>query len=244
MFRFFCPPENIFKDKIIITDKKEIHHILDVLRLKKGDRISIFDGKKIECKAILKDISSGKLILKIEEKNIKSPQEELEITIGCAIPKRKRFDIIVEKLTELGVKRIIPLETARSIIKLNKDKERTHQEHWQRIALNSSKQSGRIDIPQIDSQTKFREILSLKREYDLCLVCTISPGIKRIREVLEEKKPKRVFILIGPEGDFTSEEIEDALKEGFIPVSLGDLVLRTETAAIAVCSFLKLYANS
>jgi 16S rRNA (uracil1498-N3)-methyltransferase len=117
-------------------------------------------------------------------------------------------------------------------------------EHWQRIALNSSKQSKRTDIPKIESQIKFEEILVQKKEYDVGIICTLYPGTRKIREVLEEKMPKEILILIGPEGDFTPQEIESAKNEGFIPVSLGDLVLRTETAAIAICSFLKLYAYS
>jgi 16S rRNA (uracil1498-N3)-methyltransferase len=120
VFRFFCPPENISKDRIIITDGKEIHHILNVLRKKMNDEVSIFDGKNFEYSASIEKISPKRLILKIKEKRYIPMKEELKIAVGCAIPKRGRFSLIVEKLTELGVKRIIPLETARSQVLLPK----------------------------------------------------------------------------------------------------------------------------
>lgn len=242
MPRFFCPPENISKDKIVITDRREIHHILDVLRKKKDDEVLIFDGENSEYRAIIEEISKNKLILKIKEKKF-IQKEELEIAIGCAIPKRKRFDLVIEKLTELGVKRIIPLKTERTEVLISKERRENKLFHWQRIALNSAKQSKRIDIPTIESQIEFSQILNRVKKYDLCLICTICPQTRKIRDVLKESKLKSILILIGPEGDFTFPEVDLAIKKGFIPISLGDLVLRVETAAIAIVSVLNYVLN-
>lgn len=244
MFRFFCPSENISKDRIEIKDKREIRHILNVLKLKKNDEVFVFDGRNSEYRALLEEILPTRLILKIKEKKITLSKEELEITLACAIPKKRRFDLIVEKLTELGVKRIIPLKTARTEVLLDRVKEKNCLSRWQRIAVNSAKQSKRIDVPVIESQVEFGDILNRKKEYDLTVICALHPKAKRIGEILEEIKPKKILILVGPEGDFTVQEVNLALEKGFVPISLGNLILRVETAAIAICSFLRIYAYS
>jgi len=241
MLRFYCSPENISKDKIEIRDKKEINHIVNVLRLKEGDEVIVFDGEENEYFTIIEEVSQINVVLKIKEKRGVFKKDDLEITLACAIPKRKRFDLIIEKTTELGVKEIIPLKTERTEVFLNKERMKNKLSHWQRIAISSAKQSKRIDIPKIESQTEFNQILERRNDFDFSLICAVSPKEKRIKEVLKDSNPKSILVLIGPEGDFTSQEIDSAIKEGFIPVSLGDLVLRVETAAIAVISFIRLY---
>jgi len=244
MFRFFCPSENISKDRIEIKDKREIHHILNVLRLKENDEVFVFDGRNSEYRALLEEVLPARLILKIKEKKITLPKEELEITLACAVPKKRRFDLIVEKLTELGVRRIIPLKTARTEVLLDRVRGKNCLSRWQRIAINSAKQSKRIDTPTIESQVEFGDILNRKRKYDLAVICALHPKAKRIGEILEKIKPKKILILVGPEGDFAPQEIDLAIKEGFVPISLGNLTLRVETAAITICSFLRIYASS
>ncbi|MCM8766401.1 MAG: 16S rRNA (uracil(1498)-N(3))-methyltransferase [Candidatus Omnitrophica bacterium] len=243
--RFYCPLENISEDKIVITDRREIHHILDVLRLKENDSVCVFDGKDTEYQAVIEEIFKDKLILRIKGKRvILSHRENLQISVGCAIPKRRRFEFVIEKLTELGIKDIIPLKTERTEVLISRDKEADRLKHWQRIALSACKQSKRIELPRIEPQTEFKEILKRKRDYDLCLICAISDNVKTLKEILKQKKYyRKILVLIGPEGDFSKEELKLAEASGFIPVSLGNLVLRVETAAIAICAFLRLYED-
>lgn len=237
MFRFYSPPKNIFKDKIVISDKKEVHHLKDVLRLKRGDFVFVFDGKANEYKAEIQEFSDNRVILKIIDKKIFSKMD-LEISVASAVPKGRRFDFVVEKLTELGIKSIIPLRTERSVVKI--EKEGMRFKHWQNIILSACKQSGRINILNLEPQTDFEEILKRRNEFELGLIATVSGQAKNLKEVLKEKI-KRILILIGPEGDFTSKEVNLAIQSGFIPVSLGNLVLRTETAAVILAGFVKLY---
>ena len=166
---------------------------------------------------------------------------KVKITVACAIPKASKMDDIVDKLTQLGVDRIIPLETEREIIKLDKHKRIFRQARWKKIALNASRQSQRNTLPAIESIKNIKELLSQVDAYDLRLIPTLTGIREAFQEILTKAKAKDILVFIGPEGDFTQEEINLAKRAGFIPVSLGDLVLRVETAAVAVASFIRIY---
>ncbi|MCX7661159.1 MAG: 16S rRNA (uracil(1498)-N(3))-methyltransferase, partial [Candidatus Omnitrophica bacterium] len=187
MFRFYSPPENISEDKIIILDKKEIHHLKNVLRLKKDDLVFVFDGQFNEYETKILDLSDSKITLKIINRRILS-KRNVEITVASAIPKGKRFDFVVEKLTELGVNRIIPLKTDRSIVNLGEKSLRFRR--WQNIILNSCKQSKRVDFLILEPQIEFKDILKRKGEFHLCLIATLSLPGKNLREILKEKTEK------------------------------------------------------
>jgi 16S rRNA (uracil1498-N3)-methyltransferase len=239
MNRFFAPSQNIIGDKIVICDKDQAHHIRDVLRLKAGNEIILCDERGNEYKAIIEKISEEGIEFKIKKRNKFIPGQRIKITLACAIPKKSKMDDIIDKLTQLGVDRIIPLLTERVIVKLDKKKEVLRLTRWRRIALNSAKQSQRKQLPVIDSLKNIQEVLA--EDFDLKLMPTLTGKRKTLRDAIAESNPKSILVLIGPEGDFTPEEVELAKKSGCIPVSLGDLVLRVETAAIAVVSYIRLY---
>lgn len=237
--RVYCPPENIQGNKLSICDKEELHHILNVLRLKRGDALYVFDGvKEYEC--AISEATKEKLaatIIKIKKMK-KSPA--LNITLACAIPKKAKMDYIIEKCTELGVDKIIPLITERTIVKLAKEKADVKLKRWQKIAQEASKQSGRIGFPTVEQVSKFKDIINRVRDYDLALIPNLESGNKNLNEVFSKFSGKSIIIFIGPEGDFTEREIELAQKSGCLGISLGGLVLKVDTAAIAVASFLHL----
>jgi 16S rRNA (uracil1498-N3)-methyltransferase len=243
MHRFHCHSRNISGDKITISDASEAHHIRDVLRLKLRDEIIVFDEKGNGYKASIEKLSPGSVEVKVKEKARFVPEQKIKMTVACAIPKRTRMDDIIDKLTQLGTERIIPLITERMIVKLDKDKEISRLQRWRKIALSSAKQSQRSKLPVIDAVKNINEALLAKENFDLKLIPTLTDKGKSLSEVITKSKPKNILILIGPEGDFTPEEVAFALRCGCIPISLGDLVLRVETAAIAVTSFIKLYEN-
>ena len=243
MHRFFCPIANITKDKIVIDNKEQIHHLKDVLRLKVKDNLMIFDGRGNEYNCIIEKIAN-EVTLGIKRKSLPSYKKEgIKITLACAIPKKSKMDDIIDKLTQLGVARIIPLETERVVVKLNKNKKEMRLLRWQKIALNAAQQSQRNTSPVIDPIKNIREVLIKSENYDLKLIPTLTGKRKILKEIFTQIKPKNILVLIGPEGDFSPQEVALAVKAGCIPVTLGDLVLRVDTAAIAVVSFIRLNAN-
>lgn len=245
MHRFYCSCQSITGDKIIVSDKSHLHHLKDVLRLKPKDEIVVFDDEGNEYIAQIEKLLPKSVVAKIKNKKEFIPEAEAKskITLACAIPKKSKMDDIINKLTQLGVDRIIPLETKRVVIKLDENKRISRYMRWKKIALNASQQSQRRTSPIIDPITDIREVLSEPRDFDLKLIPTLTAKRKSLKEVLEARQFKNILILIGPEGDFTPQEIGLAKNAGCVPVSLGDLVLRVETAAVAVASFIRLYES-
>jgi 16S rRNA (uracil1498-N3)-methyltransferase len=241
MHRFYTTCQNISGDTILISDKNQVHHIRNVLRLKIKEEVVIFDDKGNEYSSIIEKILPKSVIFKIKKKLKSFPQKnKLKITVACAIPKKSKMDEIIDKLTQLGVDRIIPLETQRVVIRLDEHKKILRQKRWQKIALNASLQSQRSNLPIIEPIRKIKEVLSKVQDFDLKLIPTLRGNRKSLRETLDKFKPKNILVLIGPEGDFSPDEVESAKRAGFIPLSLGDLILRVETAAITVASFIRL----
>lgn len=244
MHRFYCPIQNISGNKIILSDKEQIHHLKDVLRLKAGKEIMLFDEQGNEYNSIIERLSSNTICLKIKQKYKPAFVGRVKITVASAIPKKSKFDDIVDKLTQLGVERIIPLKTERSLIKLDQCKETQKLQRWKKIALSATQQSQRNAIPIIDSVKDIKEILAVAENFDLKLIPTLAGRPKPLREALADFQGKNILVLIGPEGDFSPSEVELAKKAGCVVVSLGDLVLRVETAAVAVVSFIRLNFTS
>jgi len=244
MHRFYVPSQNISQDRILISNKNQVHHLKDVLRLQPKDEIIVFDEQGNEYHSIIEKLSLQSIAFKIKNRHkFIPPKNRAKITIACAIPKKSQMDEIIDKLTQLGVDRIIPLETKRVIIKLDAGKKILRQERWKKIAQGASQQSQRSQIPVIEPIKSIVEVLSCTQDFDLKLIPTLIDKRKSLKEILDKFKPKNILVLIGPEGDFTPAEVALAKRAGCIPVSLGDLVLRVETAAVAVASFIRLYEN-
>jgi len=243
MQRFYVTSQDISGDKITITEKDQVHHIHNVLRLKAKEEVVFFDHKSNEYKTEILKSSSQSIILKIKERKKGITTEKAGITIACAIPKKSKIDDIIDKLTQLGVDRIIPLKTKRVIVNLDDKKRQTRLMRWQKIAQNASLQSQRNNFPIIEPVKDIKEVLAESGDFDLKLIPTLLGERESLKNILTKFKYKNILVLIGPEGDFTPEEVALAKQAGCIPVSLGDLVLRVETAAIATISFIRFYAE-
>lgn len=237
MHRFYVP-QKTEGDTILISDTGQIHHIKDTLRLKVDDEVIVFDSEGNEYTCIITGLDKNQAGLKIKEKR-RAENKTAKITVACAIPKKAKMDDIIDSLTQLGVDSIIPLETERVVVKLSSSKKNERHERWLKIAQSAAEQSQRTSIPLIEPITDLEGVLSRAHEFDLGLIPTLPGERKHLREVLAEAKPGNIIVLIGPEGDFTPQEIEMAKSAGFIPISLGDTVLRVSTAAIAVVSYIK-----
>lgn len=244
MHRFYSSSRNISKDKIIIDNIDQLHHIRNVLRLKVGAPLVIFDDKANVYMAKIEQILPSQIIAKINSVTRGGKTaDRVVVTIACAIPKKSKMDDIVDKLTQLGVDRIIPMETARVVVKLDRQKKILKQKRWEAIALSACKQSQRSKLPIVEEVKHIDEVLSESGRYDLKLIPVLTGKRKTLREVFDSLKAKNVLVLIGPEGDFTPEEVSLARKFGCVLITLGELVLRVETAAVAVAGFIRLYEN-
>lgn len=243
MRRFYSPCHNITSDTITITDPKQIHHIRDVLRLKAGSEIIIFDARKNEYLSEIEEIQAQKIIFKMKTKIKSNAVSGLKISVACAIPKKSKMSDIIDKLTQLGIDRIIPLETERVIVKMAGQKRDARLERWQTIALNACQQSQRKELPVIEPIKTMDEVLLNSQAYDLKLIPTLEGQRRPLKEVFLQARPTNILIFIGPEGDFTGKEVAMAKKYGCIPVSLGSLVLRVDTACLAVVSFIRLLSH-
>ncbi len=243
MHRFYCPAKNISSNTITFSDLKPLHHIKNVLRLKTKSELIIFDEQKNEYLCCIEKIQPQKIVLKVKTKILSTVTNRLKISIACAIPKKSKMDDIVDKLTQLGVERIIPLETEHGIVKIERQKRDMRIERWRKIALSACLQSQRRDVPVIEPIKNMGEVLADSKAYDLMLLPTLRGNRKLLKEVMSQAKPQNILVFIGPEGDFSQRELDLAKKSGCIPVTLGETVLRVETACLAVVSFIKLYAE-
>jgi 16S rRNA (uracil1498-N3)-methyltransferase len=244
MQRFYTPSQNISGDKITLSDTNQLHHMQNVLRLEVKDEVMVFDDKTNEYKAEIEKLSSQNAILKIKMRKKNIIDKKIRIAVACALPKKSKIEDIIDKLTQLGVDKIIPLETERVIVKLDDKKKEMRLARWQKIAQNASLQSHRNSLPIIEPLKEIKELLSNSDYFDLKLIPTLLGKRKSLKEILSNFKYKNILILIGPEGDFTAQELILAKQAGCIPVSLGELVLRVDTAAIAVLSFIRLNENN
>ena len=243
MPRFYVTSPDISGAKITITDRDQVHHIRNVLRLKEKEEVVFFDDRSHEYKTEIVKSSAQSIILKIKEKKKLVITEKTRITVACAIAKNSKIDDIIDKLTQLGVDRIIPLKTKRVIVNFDDKKRETRLMRWRKIAQSAGLQSQRNNFPIIEPVKDIHEVLAESGDFDLKLIPTLLGQRQSLNNVFTKSKYKNILVLIGPEGDFTPQEVALAKQAGCIAVSLGDLVLRVETAAIATVSFIRFYAE-
>lgn len=235
--RFYCPSEKVLGDKFIIDYPDEVRHILKVMRFKAGDELIVFDGTGKEYVAKILSVSPDK-VEAVRVKEIERETRDLNITLACALPKKGKFEFIIEKATELGVRRIIPLCTQRTEVKIAPEDISRKMKRWQKIAVNASKQSRRNSLPEITFPLGLRDVFRLDK-FDFILIPALIGERVGIAEAMRRELGENVLILIGPEGDFTEEEVSLAQSFGAIPVSLGETVLKVDTAVISTLAIVK-----
>ncbi|MDP3722121.1 MAG: 16S rRNA (uracil(1498)-N(3))-methyltransferase [Candidatus Omnitrophota bacterium] len=238
-YRFVIPPGSLHGATITLEDPQEIHHLAEVLRLRPGDRVVCFDGTGVEYTGTIRRREAQRLIIQVDRPG-RMAQPRLTLWLAQALLKGERFDWLVQKATELGVTRISPVATARTVVRWTQEQGRARWARWQRIAREASKQCGRTTLPIIDAPAPFAAVMQEVERVPLMLMPTLAVAAPALRTLLEGRPPLTdVAALIGPEGDFTPEEVADAQRRGARPVSLGSLTLRSETAALAVLSILR-----
>jgi 16S rRNA (uracil1498-N3)-methyltransferase len=240
MNRFFVEKKNIGSGSIGIDRREDIHHIVKVLRVVRGEDLLITDGEGGSYVATLARIAARSLSLEIKEKRKVATRQEQGalISLACAIPKNAPFEDIIDKGTQLGVTEIIPLITQRTLVR--KESFDKKEERRKRVMLSAAQQSGVLFLPELHPCVGFFEFLPRVTSWDLCLLPNLSKNSQTLKSAVAHFKGKKILVMIGPEGDFSPEEVDAALRAGCLGVTLGASVLRVDTAALSVVSFLKL----
>ena len=239
MRRFFVEPGFLRQESGVISGEL-FRHISTVLRLKCGDHICLADGSGHEAEAKIAAIGKDGIHVEIgPPRHSSSIVDSPRITVCQGLPKGEKTDLILQKCTELGVARIELFQAARSVTRLEDERLVKRLSRWERIVQEAARQSGREDIPAVGFSGSLAEALRSNGS-SLGLLLWEGEEDKRLREVLARvEKPETISVVIGPEGGLTSEETARAVDLGFIPVSLGKRILRTETAGLAVVSILQ-----
>lgn len=228
----------------LIPSADEAHHILHVLRARDGERIRIFNGAGQEADAFLRCAGQGTApVLEIQDMRT-APPRAFDIILLQAILKGNRMELLIEKATELGVGRIVPLTTSRVIPRLDAAQGRQKRERWERIAVCAAKQCGTPWLPVIDAPVTLQA--AMRNTCGPVLLASLGDGTRPLSAVIDELRaapPPTVTVIIGPEGDLAPDEIRDLRTAGALPVSLGQLTLRAETAAIYAISSLACMLN-
>lgn len=244
MHRFFVSPEQITDATIVITGD-DVSHIAKSLRLQVGEEVSVAAGTGTDYLVRIREFRTGEVVTEILHSSPSPAEPTVEVTLFQGLPKSDKLDLIVQKCTELGIHRIVPVETSRSIVRLTDKKADRRVERWQKIAEEAAKQSQRGRIPEVSNVRSWRELTAAlqKESFDLFIVPWEEAQESSIREVIQRVKatggrPERIACLIGPEGGLSAEEVQTLKAFGARPVTLGPRILRTETAGFTVLTVL------
>ena len=241
--RFFAPPSAFdFNSRTVWLAADEARHLRDVLRLQPGDEVYVFDGagKEFQCRITSSDRNRAELGIVAETEPAKA-ESPLEITLGVALLKGEKFDLVVQKATELGVTRVVPLVTKHADIRLRDASDAAKRvARWQRIALEAAKQSGRAAVPEVTAPVDFDSFIQQESgdPTETRLMFSERDG-ESLNAPSASSNLKALIALIGSEGGWADEEITGARTAGWRIVTLGGRILRAETAAIAVATLLQ-----
>jgi 16S rRNA (uracil1498-N3)-methyltransferase len=232
--RRFYASRSRFSGHTIVLDGHESRHLCDVLRLKKGNEIHVFDGEGREFLCRIELVHKTGTMLRLDrEVEPASPESPFDLTLAAAVLKGEKFDLVVQKAVELGLTTLIPLQTARCDVKISNAEKKL--DRWRKIALEAAKQSGRAKLMGIPGTFDLQTLLDGSEAGDNFVMFSEREGAG-----LSSLDPsQKITALIGPEGGWDDSEIEAARKKGCLIVTLGGRILRAETAAISIAAILQ-----
>jgi len=242
MHRFYLPPAECRNSSLTLSDQ-DSHHALHVLRLQRGDRAVVLDGAGSEYLCEASDLPRETIQIRVVQKN-HIPALPYQLTLIQAIPKAKMMETIIQKACELGASRVVPLLSERVVSHMDESAATDKAGKWQLTAIEAIKQCGSAWLPQIEGPLSPKAFLARGEKFELPLIASLQPDSRHPRELFRTfhaehgTMPKSVCVWVGPEGDFTPAEISAAKSAGALPITLGRLVLRSETAAIYCLSVL------
>lgn len=239
MYHFFVSPEQIGEDEIRITGP-DVNHIGNVLRMRPGEKICVSDGQNADYYCIIDQITSEQVTARIGSRTEESRELPARIWLFQGLPKGDKMELIIQKAVELGVYAVVPVAMKRSVVKLDEKKAMAKKKRWESISESAAKQSGRQTVPLIGDVTDFKGALKLAADMERKLLpYENETGMQGARKAIEScRVGDRIAVLIGPEGGFDPAEAALAKEAGFVPLSLGKRILRTETAGLCVLSVL------
>lgn len=236
--RFYAAPSDFdLAKQNVVLEADETRHLRDVLRLGIADEVHVFDGQGHEFRCTVSQIARHHSELHIQaEVAPAKPESPLQLNLGVALLKGEKFDLVVQKATELGVSKVTPLVTRYADVRLRDEGDGARRvSRWQRIALEAAKQSGRAVVPQVSLPLAFAAALE---EVESGVMFSERRG-KPLTELASQPQRHSLFALVGSEGGWSDEEIDGALARNFLVVTLGGRILRAETAAITVTALLQ-----
>lgn len=240
MARFFVDKEKISENRIII-DTSDAHHIARSLRMAEGDEVVVCDGEGGEYRCVLNKIRDDECLCDIIEKIDSSAEPNIVITLCMAYPKGDKLETVIQKAVELGVSRIIPFESSRCIKRPKAEKAEKQNARLSKIAEEAAKQCGRAKIPTVSQPMSFNQMLNEATKADISVLCYENEDGLTVKDILKKtNKPSSISVIVGSEGGFSPDEANAAIDAGCISVSLGNRILRCETApafALSVISY-------
>jgi 16S rRNA (uracil1498-N3)-methyltransferase len=243
--KFFINKSEIVGEIINITGE-DVNHIKRVLRLKAGDNLTLCDGNSMDYNCVIEKMDEKAVTLRITFTSFSNTEPKINVTLYQGLPKSDKFDYIIQKSVELGVKSIVPVITERTVVRIENESDGIKKTaRWQKIAYEAAKQSNRGVIPKVELPIAFSKALEQINNYQLKIIPYEKENKIGLKSILNEyiinvseNIGLNVSVIIGPEGGFTEEEIERAKEKGAQSVSLGPRILRTETAGLNVLSIL------
>ena len=240
MRRFFIEQTKITSTKIFITGS-DAAHIKKVLRMKSGDRIGLFDGRGFEYEARIENLLAGSVEVSITKRFLSASESPVQIIVAQALLKDKKMDILARQLTEIGITKLIPFTSIRSVPRPDKKRLSERRKRWEKIAIEALKQCRRGHVTEIGETITFNDVIKIDDECDLKIVFweNESKPISDAVQQVHDRHYRKILAVLGPEGGFSEKEIEDARACGFVTASLGPRILRAETATVAACTILQ-----
>lgn len=226
MKRLFVSPDQLAHPKIAL-EPRQLHYLRDVLRVPGGEPIEVFDGEGHSFRAVLR----GDELVRGE--TTAAVARALDVVLAQALAKGEKMDLVIQKATELGAARVVPLLTQRSVVRPDSARAAAKVERWQRIAREAARQCGRSDVPLIGPPAAWESLLRAVAEEPERRGVLLDPQEHSMRLAAALRGATRVLIAVGPEGGFSAGERESALRAGLVAAGLGPRVLRAETAGLA-----------
>jgi 16S rRNA (uracil1498-N3)-methyltransferase len=242
MHRFYLPPEQCQGPTLFLTGR-EAHHARHVLRIHPGECVTVLDGAGQEFVCEVQEFDHDKIRLAVSDRRF-HPAPSAQITLMQAVPKGKIMEAIIQKATELGAFRIVPVLSERVVAQFDEEDAARKAAKWRSIAVEAIKQCGSAWLPLVEPPLPPSQFLARNERFELPLIASLETHSRSAREYFRDfrgkrgRMPRSVCVWVGPEGDFTSAETEEIKSHGALPITLGRLILRTETAAIYCLSFL------
>jgi len=232
--RFFVSASSFEGDRVRLSPEQS-HQVRHVLRLGPGNAIVVLDGAGVEYDVKLVMVGPREAVGQVVDKRQASGEPTAQVVLFQSLLAREKFEWVLQKGTEVGVARFVPVLTERSLVRV-RTIEASRLDRWRRIVTEAAEQSHRGRIPEIEEIVAWKDVVSQIGRFDLALIAATSGSTRALRESLgpSDRPPASIAVLIGPEGGFSDEEAKQACDGGAVPVSLGPRILRTETAAVIV----------